>query len=82
MNLETVLACAQTTARQQLASLGCVDADVQTLIDEVASLLAPDSVVEEAAPVVEEAAPVVEEAAPVVEEAAPVVEETPAPTEE
>jgi hypothetical protein len=57
MNLETVLMCAQTTARQQLAALGHVGDDVQALIDE----LAPAPVVEEAAPVVEEAAPVVEE---------------------
>jgi hypothetical protein len=70
MNTETVLMCAQITARQQLASLGFVGEDVQALIDE----LTPAPVVEEAAPVIEEAAPVAEEAAPVVEE----VEQVPA----
>jgi hypothetical protein len=48
MNLDTVLMCAQMTARQQIAALGYVDADVQALIDEVESLLVPDAVVEEA----------------------------------
>lgn len=48
MNLDTVLMCAQMTARQQLSALGYVDADVQALIDEVESLLVPDTVVEEA----------------------------------
>lgn len=57
MNLDTVLMCAQVTARQQLAALGTVGDDVQALIDE----LTPAPAVEEAAPVVEEAAPVVEE---------------------
>jgi hypothetical protein len=50
MNTETILMCAQVTARQQLASLGFVGEDVQALIDE----LTPAPVVEEAAPVVEE----------------------------
>jgi predicted urease superfamily metal-dependent hydrolase len=71
MNLLTILSCAQSVARQQLSAFGYVDAEVQSLIDEVESLLVPDSVVEE---VVEEAAPVVEE------EAAPAVEEAPAET--
>ena len=43
MNLETVAMCAQFTARQQLAALGCVSEDVQALIDE----LTPAPVVEE-----------------------------------
>lgn len=50
MNLDTILMCAQKVARQQVASLGCVDADVQALIDEVESLLAPAPVVVEEAP--------------------------------
>jgi hypothetical protein len=45
MNLETILACAQLAARHQL---GAVDADVQALIDEVESLLAPEPVVDAA----------------------------------
>lgn len=57
MNLDTVLMCAQLTARQQLAALGNVSEEVQALIDE----LTPAPVVEEAAPVVEEAAPVSKE---------------------
>ena len=57
MNLDTVLMCAQVTARQQLAVFGNVSEEVQALIDE----LTPAPVVEEAAPVVEEAAPVAEE---------------------
>jgi hypothetical protein len=48
MNLETILKCAEVTARQQLTALGHVSGDVQELIDEVASLLVPDEVVEEA----------------------------------
>jgi hypothetical protein len=35
MNLDTVLICANTTARLQLASLGYVAEDVQALIDEL-----------------------------------------------
>jgi hypothetical protein len=35
MNLKTVLMCAQTTARHQIAALGAVDSDVQALIDEL-----------------------------------------------
>ena len=57
MNNETILMCAQVTARQQLASLGVVADDVQALIDE----LTPAPVVEEAAPAAEEVAPVAEE---------------------
>jgi hypothetical protein len=57
MNLNTILMCAQMTARQQIAALGYVDADVQALIDEVESLLAPDAVVEDA-PAAEKTAPV------------------------
>jgi hypothetical protein len=66
MNLDTVLMCAQMTARQQIAALGYAGEDVQALIDE---LTPAPVVVEEAAPVVEEAAPVVEEAAPVAKKA-------------
>jgi hypothetical protein len=51
MNLDTVLMCAQMTARQQIAALGCVGEDVQALIDELTT-----------APVVEEAAPVAKKA--------------------
>ena len=43
MNLDTVLMCAQVTARQQLAALGTVGDDVQALIDE----LTPAPAVEE-----------------------------------
>jgi hypothetical protein len=74
MNLDTVLMCAQATARQQVAALGCVGADVQELLDE----LAPAPVVEEAPAAVEtpvEEAPVeapMAEEAPV--EAAPAAE--------
>ena len=69
MNLDTVFTCAQMAARQQIAALGYVSADIQALIDELTPAPVAEEVVEEA---VEEAAPVVEEA---VEEAAPVVEE-------
>jgi hypothetical protein len=48
MNLETILMCAQTAARHQQTALGVVGADVQALIDEVESLLAPAPVVDEA----------------------------------
>lgn len=61
MNLNTILMCAQMTARQQIAALGYVDADVQALIDEVESLLVPDAVVEDA-PVEEKPAPVAKKA--------------------
>jgi hypothetical protein len=53
MNLQTVLMCAQATARQQMAAFNFVGDDVQALIAEVESLLAPDPGVEET-PVVEE----------------------------
>ena len=46
MNLQTVLMCAQSTARQQLAAFGCVNPDVEALISEVESLLAPAPVEE------------------------------------
>lgn len=46
MNLNTVLMCAQVTARQQLAGLGYVGDDVQALVAEVESLLAPAPVEE------------------------------------
>jgi hypothetical protein len=45
MNLDTVLMCAQMTARQQIAALGCVGQDVQDLIDELTS--APAAEVEQ-----------------------------------
>lgn len=48
MNLETVLKCAKAAANMQLGALGHVQADIQSLIDEVESLLAPVEVVEEA----------------------------------
>jgi hypothetical protein len=51
MNLNTVLMCAQATARQQLVAFNYVGEDVQALIDELTSTPAA----EEAAPVVEEA---------------------------
>lgn len=35
MNLDTVLMCAQATARQQLAAFNHVGEDVQALIDEL-----------------------------------------------
>lgn len=54
MNNETVLMCAQMTARQQLAALGYVGADVQALLDELTP--APEAEVEEAAPAAEEPA--------------------------
>ena len=46
MNLQTILTCAQSTARQQLAAFGCVNPDVEALISEVESLLAPAPVEE------------------------------------
>ena len=46
MNLDTVLMCAQVTARQQISALGHVGDDVQALIDELAS--APAATVEQA----------------------------------
>lgn len=49
MNLETVLLCAQATARQQLTALGYVGDDVQELLDTVQQLLAPEELVEEVA---------------------------------
>jgi len=55
MNLLTILSCARMAAATQQSALGYVDSEVQLLIDEVTSLLAPDPVVEEPAPVVEEA---------------------------
>jgi hypothetical protein len=48
MNLETILKCAETTARHQMAGLGYVTPEVQELIAEVESLLAPAPVVEDA----------------------------------
>jgi len=51
INLVTVLQCAKMAAAIQLNGLGHVDSDVQTLIEEVELLLAPESVVEESAPV-------------------------------
>ena len=61
MNLDTVLMCAQTTARQQMAAYNYVGDDVQALIDELtpAPVVAEEPVVEETS-VVEET-PVVEE---------------------
>lgn len=54
MNLDTVLMCAQMTARHQLAALGFVGDDVQELLDELTP--APEVPAEEAAPAAEEPA--------------------------
>jgi hypothetical protein len=46
MNLDIVLMCAHVTARQQLSAYNYVSEDVQALIAEIESLLAPAPVVE------------------------------------
>ena len=47
MNIDTVRMCAETTARQQLAALGCIGDDVQELLAELDA--AATSTVEEVA---------------------------------
>ena len=68
MNLDTVLMCAQMTARQQIAALGCVGQDVQDLIDELAP--APAAEVEQVPEAEVEQVPAEPAAEPVAEPAA------------
>lgn len=69
MNLDTVLMCAQATARHQLAALGCVGDDVQELLDELTP--APEVAAEEAAPAAEEPAAEEPAAEPEMQQVAP-----------